>query len=132
MVRIIFGNYKNNYDIATKTAQWALTPKQLNLVLSLILTSVSSKLEWARVYWFRRGWVKIAAGHLGHDITSRKNIFFCEMIVHILYVILFWYINIASFGPTWSALLEILQSCNLDHDYRNNCVKHWTFWGYCM
>ena len=29
---IILGNYKNNYDIATKTAQWALTPKQLNLV----------------------------------------------------------------------------------------------------
>ena len=29
---IILGNYKNNYDIATKTAQWALTPKQLSLV----------------------------------------------------------------------------------------------------
>ena len=29
---IILGNYKNNYDIATKTAQWVLTPKQLNLV----------------------------------------------------------------------------------------------------
>ena len=26
MVMIILGNYKNNYDIATKTAQWALTP----------------------------------------------------------------------------------------------------------
>ena len=34
MVMIILGNYKNNYDIATKTAQWALTPKQLNLVLN--------------------------------------------------------------------------------------------------
>ena len=33
MVMIILGNYKNNYDIATKTAQWALTPKQLNLVM---------------------------------------------------------------------------------------------------
>ena len=29
---IILGNYKKNYDIATKTAQWALTPKQLSLV----------------------------------------------------------------------------------------------------
>ena len=29
---IILGNYKNNYDIATKTAQSALKPKQLNLV----------------------------------------------------------------------------------------------------
>ena len=33
MVMIILGNNKNNYDIATKTAQWPLTPKQLNLVL---------------------------------------------------------------------------------------------------
>ena len=32
MVMLILGNYKNNYDIATKTTQWALTPKQLNLV----------------------------------------------------------------------------------------------------
>ena len=30
---IILGNYKKNYDIATKKAQWALTPKQLSLVL---------------------------------------------------------------------------------------------------
>ena len=30
---IILGNYKNNYDIATKTAQWALMPKQLSLVV---------------------------------------------------------------------------------------------------
>ena len=30
---MVLGNYKNNYDIATKTTQWALTPKQLNLVL---------------------------------------------------------------------------------------------------
>ena len=29
---IILGKYKNNYDIETKTAQWALTPKQLSLV----------------------------------------------------------------------------------------------------
>ena len=36
MVMIILGNYKNNYDIATKTAQWALTPKQLNLVFAII------------------------------------------------------------------------------------------------
>ena len=34
MVMIILGNYKNNCDITTKTAQWALTPKQLNLVLN--------------------------------------------------------------------------------------------------
>ena len=32
MVMIILGNYKTNYDKATKTAQWGLTPKQLNLV----------------------------------------------------------------------------------------------------
>ena len=30
------GNYKNNYDIATKTAQWDLTPKQLNLVFVFV------------------------------------------------------------------------------------------------
>ena len=30
---IILGNYKNNYDKITKTAQWALTPKQLSLVI---------------------------------------------------------------------------------------------------
>ena len=29
---IILGNYKNNYDIETKTVQLALTPKQLSLV----------------------------------------------------------------------------------------------------
>ena len=34
---IILGNYKNDYDIATKTAQWALTPKQLNLVEQHVL-----------------------------------------------------------------------------------------------
>ena len=32
LVMKILGNYKNNYDVATKTAQWVLTPKQLNLV----------------------------------------------------------------------------------------------------
>ena len=32
---IILGNYKNNYDIATKTAQWALTPKHLSLVSNI-------------------------------------------------------------------------------------------------
>ena len=30
---IILGNYKKNYAIATKTAQWAMTPKSLSLVL---------------------------------------------------------------------------------------------------
>ena len=29
---MVLGNHKNNYDIATKTVQWALTPKQLSLV----------------------------------------------------------------------------------------------------
>ena len=37
MVMIILGNYNSNYDIAMKTAQWALTPKQLNL-LTIIFT----------------------------------------------------------------------------------------------
>ena len=36
MVMTILANYKNNYDTATKTAQWALTPKQLNLVSSFV------------------------------------------------------------------------------------------------
>ena len=44
MVMIILGNYKNNYDIATKTAQWALTPKQLNLVLDLFWVNILLKL----------------------------------------------------------------------------------------
>jgi len=35
------GNYKNNYDIATKTAQWALTPKQLSLVLFILRVKIA-------------------------------------------------------------------------------------------
>ena len=31
---MVLGNYKNNYDIANNTAQWALTPKQLSLVFN--------------------------------------------------------------------------------------------------
>ena len=41
MVMIILGNYKSNYDIATKTAQWALTPKQLSLVFLNIALLIS-------------------------------------------------------------------------------------------
>ena len=45
MVMIILGNYKNNYDIATKTAQWALTPKQLNLVITnMVIMAVMAKM----------------------------------------------------------------------------------------
>ena len=52
MVMIILGNYKNNYDTATKTAQWALTPKQLNLVSYSfgITTTVNAQNSAAQVY----------------------------------------------------------------------------------
>ena len=39
MVMIILVNYNNDYDIATKIAQWALTPKQLNLVQLFIIVT---------------------------------------------------------------------------------------------
>ena len=54
---IILGNYKNNYDIATKTAQWALTPKQLSLVV-FIFAILDFQMVWGHRQYLFQGRLK--------------------------------------------------------------------------
>ena len=67
LVMIILGNYKKNYDIATKTAQWALTPKQLSLVWKSKITwklFICWILPWFNAYYWTNACFLLNFHHL--------------------------------------------------------------------